>query len=81
MVDLDDAALGPPELDIGNLLAHIELLSLRSGRDLDAMTEQLLGGYASSGSSLDVELLNRCRTLTRLRLACIHGAAQTGLLR
>jgi hypothetical protein len=79
MIDLDDAALGPAELDVGNLLAHIELLALRSGRDLNSMTEQLLAGYASSGPSLDFELLNRCRRLTRLRLACIHGVGLSQL--
>jgi Phosphotransferase enzyme family len=73
MIDLDDAALGPPELDVGNLLAHVDLLGLRSGRNLDSMTDQLLDGYASSGPYLDLGLLSRCRALTRLRLACIHG--------
>ena len=28
LIDLDDAALGPPELDLGNLLGHVELLAL-----------------------------------------------------
>jgi Ser/Thr protein kinase RdoA (MazF antagonist) len=72
LIDLDDAALGPPELDVGNLVAHVDLLALRSGRDLDAMTEQLLAGYASAGASLDDALLDRCRLLARLRLGCIH---------
>jgi Ser/Thr protein kinase RdoA (MazF antagonist) len=72
LIDLDDAALGPPELDAGNLVAHLELLSLRSGRDLGAMTEDLLAGYERSGASLDGALLDRCRLLARLRLGCIH---------
>jgi Phosphotransferase enzyme family len=72
LIDLDDAALGPPELDVGNLVAHVDLLALRSGRDLEAMTEELLAGYAGSGASLDDELLDRCRLLSRLRLGCIH---------
>ena len=72
LIDLDDAALGPPELDAGNLLAHVELLSLRSGRDLRPMMEQLLAGYARSGSEFDGALLDRCRLLSRARLACIH---------
>jgi Ser/Thr protein kinase RdoA (MazF antagonist) len=69
LIDLDDAALGPPELDLGNLLAHVLLLSLRSGRDLEAMGEQLLAGYAAT---IDHALLDRCRRLALLRLACIH---------
>lgn len=71
LIDLDDAALGPAELDIGNVLAHIELLELRRARDLGAAVEALLGGYGED--SLDSELLDRCRRLALLRLACIHG--------
>jgi hypothetical protein len=72
LIDLDDAALGPPELDLGNLVAHVELLALRSGRDLEGMTEELLAGYVGSGASFDDDLLDRCRLLSRLRLGCIH---------
>jgi Ser/Thr protein kinase RdoA (MazF antagonist) len=69
LIDLDDAALGPPELDLGNLLAHIELLALRADRDLRPAADALLDGYVPS---LDHALLARCRGLAVLRLACIH---------
>jgi Ser/Thr protein kinase RdoA (MazF antagonist) len=72
LIDLDDAALGPPELDIGNLLAHLDLLELRVGADVEAGREALLDGYAER-AALDPGLLERCRILARLRLACIHG--------
>jgi Ser/Thr protein kinase RdoA (MazF antagonist) len=72
LIDLDDAALGPPELDVGNLIAHVELLSLRSGADLSAPAERFLAGYAAGGPALDERLLDRCRRLALLRLACIH---------
>jgi hypothetical protein len=72
LIGLDEAALGPPELDMGNLLAHIDLLSLRSGRDLAEMREEIGLGYEGFGENLDEELLDRCRRLARLRLACIH---------
>lgn len=72
LIDLDDVALGPPELDVGNLLAHVDLLALRCGTDLAASVEALLDGYRHSGPSLDAALLARCRALTLLRLACIH---------
>jgi Ser/Thr protein kinase RdoA (MazF antagonist) len=72
LIDLDDAALGPPELDAGNLVAHLELLALRSGRDLGGMTDELVAGYADAGAPLDAGLLDRCRRLARLRLGCIH---------
>ena len=75
LIDLDDAALGPPELDIGNLCGHIDLLQLRSDRDLSGMTEMLLGAYSRTGPPLDASLLERCRGLTLLRLACIHRDA------
>jgi hypothetical protein len=72
LIGLDCAALGPPELDVGNLLAHIDLLSLRSGRDLAETREEIVLGYEGFGDNLDEELLDRCRRLARLRLACIH---------
>lgn len=70
LIDLDDAALGPPELDVGNLLAHIELLERRSGGEYERALEALLDGYGPA--SLDLARLDRCRKLTTLRLACIH---------
>jgi Ser/Thr protein kinase RdoA (MazF antagonist) len=72
LIDLDKAAIGPPELDIGNLLAHVDLLSLRSGRDLQEMREEIVLGYEGFGQPLDEELLDRCRRLARLRLACMN---------
>jgi Phosphotransferase enzyme family len=72
LIDLDHAALGPPELDAGNLMAHVDLLSLRSGRDLAAMSDEFRLGYEGFDQRLDEMLLDRCRRLARLRLACIH---------
>jgi Ser/Thr protein kinase RdoA (MazF antagonist) len=72
LIDVDDAALGPPELDVGNLVAHLDLLELCSRRDLDRSRRAFLDGYQSV-LQLDPELLERCRTLTKLRLACIHA--------
>jgi Ser/Thr protein kinase RdoA (MazF antagonist) len=71
LIDLDDAALGPPELDIGNLIAHVELLERRRGADFRAAREALLGAYGVD--SLDAALFDRCRRLALLRLACIHA--------
>jgi Ser/Thr protein kinase RdoA (MazF antagonist) len=77
LIDLDDAALGPPELDVGNLLAHLDLLELRSGRSLARAQASLLDGYAERWP-LDSRLLDCCRLLAQLRLACIHS--EQGLL-
>jgi hypothetical protein len=73
LIGLDYAALGPPELDVGNLLAHIDLLSLRAGRDLAEVREEIVLGYRGFEDNLDDDLLERCRRLARLRLACIHA--------
>jgi Phosphotransferase enzyme family len=73
LIGLDYAALGPPELDVGNLLAHMDLLSLRWGRDLAEVREEIVLGYEGFGDNLDDELLDRCRRLARLRLACVHA--------
>lgn len=72
LIDLDDAALGPPELDVGNLVAHVDLLAIRADTDLTAATEALFQGYRRTGPTLNAWLLARCRGLTLLRLACIH---------
>jgi Phosphotransferase enzyme family len=73
LIGMDFAALGPPELDVGNLLAHVDLLSLRTGRDLAEIGEEFVLGYEGFGNELDDELLERCRRLARLRLACVHA--------
>jgi hypothetical protein len=72
LIDVDDAALGPPELDVGNLLAHVELLERRRGRNLAQEMQALLDGYTETGPALDEALLDRCRRLTLLRLACLN---------
>jgi Phosphotransferase enzyme family len=72
LIGLDYAALGPPELDVGNLLAHVDLLSLRSGSDMADARAEIVLGWEGFGDNLDDELLDRCRRLARLRLACIH---------
>jgi hypothetical protein len=72
LIELDDVAIGPPELDVGNFCAHLEFLARRYGRSLDAMQQAFLDGYLSSGAPLDLPLLLTCRSLRLLRLACIH---------
>lgn len=72
LIDVDDAALGPPELDVGNLLAHVELLDRRRERDLARERRSLLDGYTDTGPALDDALLDRCRRLSLLRLACLN---------
>lgn len=72
LLDLDDASAGPPELDIGNLLAHLVLLGRRQDADLDGVVSSLLQAYTAV-APLDPALLRQCRALALLRLACLHG--------
>ena len=72
LIDLDDVALGPPELDLGNLLAHLELLELRSGHRLTRERGDLLESYRQVGPPIDVGRLEDCRRLALLRLAAVH---------
>jgi Ser/Thr protein kinase RdoA (MazF antagonist) len=76
LIDLDDAAIGPPELDVGNLCAHLDLLARRYGRALDEAQRAFLDGYLSTGAPLELQLLLTCRSLSLLRLACIHRSAE-----
>jgi Ser/Thr protein kinase RdoA (MazF antagonist) len=71
MIDLDDAAIGPPELDLGNLLAHVELLARRRSEAVRPEGEALLAAYRAR-APLDDGLLEHCRALSLIRLACIH---------
>src|SRR5262245_2537708 len=55
ILDWDDAALGPPALDVGNALAHLELLGVRHPRWkslLPGVRRAFLAGYRSGGSEL-----------------------------
>jgi Ser/Thr protein kinase RdoA (MazF antagonist) len=72
MIDLDDAAAGPPELDFGNLWAHLQFLGLRRSQDLELAVRELLSGYEEEGPSLDPKLLDTFRRLTLVRLACLN---------
>jgi Ser/Thr protein kinase RdoA (MazF antagonist) len=74
LIDLDDASIGPPELDLGNLLAHLELRRRHSHRRLDSSIDQIFAGYHATGPTLNSTRLLQCRQLARLRLACIHTA-------
>ncbi len=76
LIDLDDSALGPPELDLGNLLAHLVLLERRCGHDLAGVRGGFICGYRDVGPALDPALLTRCLRLSLARLACIHDAPE-----
>jgi len=78
LIDLDDVAVGPPELDLGNLLAHLDLLGRRRSVDIGPVVTDLLDAYRTTGPALDDALLHALCRLSKARLACIHDDA--GLL-
>ena len=73
LIDVDDAALGPPELDVANLAAGIDVLSLRRRRDLSESLRAVLRGYTARGPDLSASLLERCWRLALLRRVVLHG--------
>jgi hypothetical protein len=75
LIDLDDAALGPPELDIGNLRAHLTLLERRSSRDLHCAWTGLVEAYSRAGPALDWRLVHACTRLALLT-ARVHPGAR-----
>jgi aminoglycoside phosphotransferase (APT) family kinase protein len=74
LLDCDTLALGDPALDLGNLLAHLELHALqrrRSAATAADAAEALLAGYRP-----DAGLLERVVVYgdaARLRLACVYA--------
>lgn len=72
LIDLDDAAAGPPEVDVGNLLAHLTLLGHRHHHDIRPIRGAVLTGYRTAGPLLDDFRLHQCERLSAIRLACIH---------
>ena len=71
LLDLDDTAAGPAELDLGNLVAHVALLGRRRSTSLLPLVDRLLAAYRDV-APLDDALLARCARLSQLRLACLH---------
>jgi len=80
LIDLDELALAPPELDVGNFIAHLLLDDLRrpapdwtwqAGRD------SFLQGYAGQ-ASLRPNVLTAYTCSALLRLACLRRLAGTG---
>lgn len=76
LIDLDDAAAGPPELDLGNLLAHLDLFARRRRVDVREASDAIRSGYRTTGPPLDAARLEQCRYLSELRLAAIHATTQ-----
>ena len=75
LLDLDDAAMSEPALDVANFLAHLTLLSLRPGAPAAgslAVARVFRRSYAARDPDLDPDLLAFLTGATLLRLADIH---------
>jgi Ser/Thr protein kinase RdoA (MazF antagonist) len=83
VLDLDDAAMAEPALDVANFVAHVRLQALKDqpGRDrLMEAARAFLVRYAERDPDLDRVLVRLLEGATLLRLACIHGELAGRLL-
>ena len=78
IIDFDTASMGDPALDLGNLVAHLDLAGLVHGADARALTRAFLDGYAATGAPLDPGRVQVWRRATLLRLACINALTTRG---
>jgi aminoglycoside phosphotransferase (APT) family kinase protein len=75
VLDLDDAAMSEPAVDVANLIAHLRLRALRSDNDaagLNVVTRTFRRRYQALDPDLDAQLVSFLVGATLLRLADIH---------
>lgn len=79
-VDLDDAALGEPAVDVANVVAHLRLLAIQSGaeRPLSDVGRAFRARCLAIDPGLDPELVRLLEGATLLRLAAIHLPRASG---
>jgi aminoglycoside phosphotransferase (APT) family kinase protein len=81
ILDLDDAAVADPALDVANFLGHLTLLALErpeAGEALSAAARAFEEQYRTLDGRLDPTLVELLTAATLLRLAHIHGAKPNG---
>lgn len=71
-IDLDDATLAPPALDVGNFVAHLRRDACLGRRDHGA-SEEAVGAFVDGYGRIDGDL----EAWTRLALARLAGLAET----
>lgn len=74
-IDLDGAAPGPGELDLGNLAAHLVLRAAQQGRSSSAAALQIAAleeGYAAEAPNIRRDAVLWFRRVALLRLALIY---------
>jgi hypothetical protein len=83
LVDLDDAAMSEPAVDVANFAAHLRLSALRSPRRAPALGRSrsaFLAAYRHLDPDLDPRLVQFLEGTTLLRLADIHRSRPGGSL-
>lgn len=81
LVDLDDAAMSEPAVDVANFAAHLRLSALRSPRRAPALGRSrsaFLAAYRHLDPDLDPGLVQFLEGTTLLRLADIHRTRPGG---
>ncbi|MCP5151179.1 MAG: phosphotransferase [Chromatiales bacterium] len=75
--DFDTVCMADPALDLGNFLAHVTLAALRHPIDEAAVAAAFLDGYGVPDRAL-ARRVSTYRSVSCLRLACVHGLAVGG---
>lgn len=78
LIDLDTAAYGEAALDLGNLLAHVELRAIQGiySRNFSQGVIQLLESLAND-SGISPQRLDLYRRAARSRIACVYSFRPT----
>jgi Ser/Thr protein kinase RdoA (MazF antagonist) len=81
VLDLDDAAMSEPAIDVANFVAHLILLEIEhqaNGAVLGPVTHSFVSAYERLDSNLDSHLIRFLTATTLLRLAGIHVSRSDG---
>lgn len=74
LIDLDTAAMAEPELDVANMLVHLELYELaNTGVQTSASRRAFVQAYLGSRWRLSERALSWYRSGALLRLACVYS--------
>lgn len=78
VLDLDDASMSDPMVDVANFAAHLILLGLQRGTDLDGLRDAFVTRYRSLDVTFRNDLYRYLVSSTLLRLAGIHVSRANG---
>lgn len=82
VLDLDDASMSEPAIDVANFATHLMLLGLQKAQDAEAyrpLIDAFLNQYAELDPDLDSGLVDYLTATTALRLAGIHVSRANGV--